>query len=58
MKKFIINQSYYIQGKPVIFLGYQDIEHFGFFREAENINTFFGYRLSNVKSRKSNSGIN
>jgi len=49
MKLLVINNQYYINGKPVIFLGYQDVKHFGFFREANNPNTFFGCRLSKVK---------
>jgi len=34
--------------KLVVFLGYQDNKHFGFFRELNNPNTFFGLRLSEI----------
>lgn len=49
MKELVINNQYYINGKPVIFLGNQDVKHFGFFREANNPDTFFGCRLSKVR---------
>jgi hypothetical protein len=32
-------------GTLAIFLGYQDNKRFGFFREASNPNTFFGWKI-------------
>jgi hypothetical protein len=32
-------------GTLAIFLGYQDDKRFGFFREASNPNTFFGWKI-------------
>ena len=54
MKQLIIDNQYYIDGKPVIFLGYQDVKHFGFFRMADNPDTFFGCRLSKVRKTNKN----
>jgi hypothetical protein len=36
-------------GTQAIFIGYQDDKRFGFFREAENPNTFFGQKISEIK---------
>jgi hypothetical protein len=37
-------------GTLAIFLGYQDDkQRFGFFREVSNADTFFGWRMSEVK---------
>ena len=52
MKQLVINNQYYINGKAVIFLGNQDVKHFGFFRMADHPDTFFGYRLSKVRKTK------
>ena len=50
-KQFIIHQTYYIENKAVIFLGYCDSRFFGFFKEKDNPDTFFSYRLSKVKTK-------
>jgi hypothetical protein len=43
--------EYYLpDGTPVKFLGNQDVKHFGFFSEASNSKTFFGFRLSKVRT--------
>ena len=52
-KQLIINEVYQLDDKTkVVFLGYQDIKHFGFFRELSNPDTFFGYRISKIHKIK------
>lgn len=45
-----INDVVYLEdGKPAVFLGLQDNSTtLGFFSERDNVDTFFGYRLSKV----------
>lgn len=48
-----LNATYYLpDGTPVVFLGNQDVKHFGFFRELRNPDTFFGFRLSRIRKRR------
>lgn len=35
-------------GTLAVFLGYQDDERFGFFREVADPDTFFGWRMSKL----------
>ena len=47
--RFYVNNVYRTDaGELVVFLGYQDAEGFGFFRELKKPNTFFGLRLSKI----------
>ena len=47
--RFYVNNVYRTKdGGLVVFLGYQDVAGFGFFRELKNPNTFFGLKLSDI----------
>jgi len=48
----IINQTYYINEQAVVFLGKSDVKGKGFFRELENLDTFFSYSIRKTKKRK------
>ena len=50
--KFQIDSTYFINNEPVVFLGFQDCRFFGFFREKNNPDTFFGCRLSKVRKNQ------
>ena len=47
--RFYINNVYRTKNNElVIFLGYQDVKGFGFFRELKNPHTFFGLKLKDI----------
>ena len=49
MKELFINNVYRLKdGGLVVFLGYQDNKSFGFFRELNNPDTFFGLKLTKL----------
>ena len=52
MKPEVNDQVILSDGTMAIFLGLQDNPCFGFFREASNPDTFFGWRMSKAKKVK------
>lgn len=51
MKEIIPNSRVTLsEGTNAVFLGYQDNPEFGFFREANNPDTFFSFRITGIVS--------